>query len=137
MEKQFLASSTNPFSWWLYAIVIVGALLMATGGVFALVHPAMLVSPADQITGAVRIYAGYLVSRNIALSAMLLLMLGKKARIALSTLMVLTGFIQLLDIGLDFMEGRWVLVPGVLIFAVAFFVGAAQLSGRLFWKPAA
>jgi hypothetical protein len=128
---------TSRWPLWLYCVVIVGALLMVMGGVIALVNPAMLASGGGEIDGAVRIYAGYLVSRNLALAAMLLIMLGIRARNVLSSLMVLTAFIQLLDATMDLLEGRWVLVPGVLIFAIAFFLGAARLSGQAFWRPAA
>jgi hypothetical protein len=130
-------NSTASLPWWLSGSVILGALLMATGGMIALLKPAMLVSPNAEISSAVRVYAGYLVARNIALAVMLLVMLGVRARNALSTLMVLTAFIQLLDAGMDCMEGRWTLVPGVLIFAAVFFLGAARLSGQPFWNLAA
>ena len=110
---------------------------MAAGGLIALIKPAMLVSPDAEISGAVRVYAGYLVARNIPLAVMLLIMLALRARNVLGTLMVLTAFIQIFDAGMDAVEGRWTLVPGVLIFAAIFFLGAARLSGQPFWKLAA
>jgi protein-S-isoprenylcysteine O-methyltransferase Ste14 len=132
-----LRSDANAsFPWWLSASVILGALLMAAGGVIALVRPAMLVSPDAQIDEAARVYAGYLVSRNLALAAMLLVMLGVRARGPLRSLMLLTACIQLLDAGMDSLEGRWTLVPGVLVFAIVFFIGAARISGQPFWKLA-
>jgi hypothetical protein len=127
----------NPFPWWIYVIVSIGALLMAAGAAIGLIKPAMLVSPQDSISGAVRIYAGYMVSRNLSLAGLLLITLLKKYRTALATLMVLTAFIQLLDAILDFAEGRLPLVPGVLIFAVVFFVASAQVSGHRFWSAPA
>jgi hypothetical protein len=87
----------------------------------------MLVSPHDTINGAVRIYAGYLVSRNLALALMLIAALSIGARESLRTLALLTAVIQLLDAGLDAIEGRWTLVPGVLVFAIAFFFVVAWL----------
>ena len=57
--------------WWVKAVVVLGALLFATGAVLALVRPAMLASPHDEVNGAVRVYAGYLASRNTALAVML------------------------------------------------------------------
>jgi hypothetical protein len=125
------------FPWWLYVIVILGSLLMASGGVIALVNPAMLVAPGAQITDAVRVYAGYLVARNLTLAVMLLVVLALRVRGALGTLMVLTAFIQLFDAVLDITEGRFPLVPGVLVFAVAFFFGASRVSGHPFWNAAA
>jgi hypothetical protein len=120
--------------WWVTVAVILGALLMLVGGAIAIVRPVMLVSPHDEINGAVHIYAGYLASRNIALAIMLLVMLGLRARIALSNLMVLTAFIQLLDAGIDCVEGRWPIVPGVLVFGLVFLQGAASLRGVPFWR---
>jgi hypothetical protein len=129
-------SARSAAPWWLPSMVILGALLMGAGGVIALVHPAMLVSAGAEINAATQVYAGYLVSRNLTLAAMLLIMLGLRARRALSTLMVLTAFIQLLDAGMNVVEGRWILVPGVLAYAIAFFIGAARLSGHGFWQAA-
>ena len=68
---------------------------------------------------------------------MLIAMLAMRARGALSSLMVLTAFIQLFDAGIDAMEGRWPIVPGVLVLATVFFLGAARLNGRPLWKVAA
>ena len=120
--------------WWLSTVVVLGALLTATGGVIALVHPAMLVSPRDEINGAVRIYAGYLAARNLVLAIMLLTALTLGARRVLSNLMILTAFIQLVDTCMDFSQGRWAIVPGVFVFGVIFFIGAARLCGYPFWR---
>jgi|SRR5271169_1143055 len=143
-RKESVVESVNsgslthePVPWWLSTTVVVGALLMASGAIIALIRPAMLVSAGAEINSATRVYAGYLISRNLALAVMLLVMLGMRARGVLSSLMVLTAFIQLLDAGMDFLEQRWALVPGVLIFAVVFFFGAARLSGQPFWRLAA
>lgn len=107
---------------------------MAAGGVIALVHPAMLVSPQAEITEPVRVYAGYLASRNLVLATMLLAMLALGARRALSYLMVLTGFIQVADACIDCVEGRWAVVPGVVVFGLVFFWGATRLAGAPFWR---
>ena len=120
--------------WWVSLIVIVGALLLTVGAIVGLTNPAMLVPPNAQITDAVRIYAGYFVSRNLALAAMLLLMLSLRSRRILSGLMALTAVIQVFDAVLDAMEGRWTLVPGVLLLGVAYLIGVVRLSGREFWR---
>lgn len=123
---------------WMAAIVILGAALTAMGAGIALVHPAMLVSPHDEINGAVHVYAGYLFARNLVIAVMLLALLSIGARRALGNLMVLVGFIQLLDAGMDLVEGRWTIAPGVFIFGVVFLIGAAKLADGLpFWKPEA
>jgi len=55
----------------------------------------------------------------------------------LNTLILLTAFIQLLDAAVDCMEGRWIIVPGVLIFGLLFFFASARLSGHPFWRKEA
>jgi hypothetical protein len=135
IEKDNLSPAiASGIAWWIYVVVILGAFLTVTGAVVALVHPAMLVSPHDEINGAVHIYAGYLASRNLALAIMLLLLLSLRARRALGNLMVLVALIQLVDACMDCAEGRWMIVPGVVVFGIVFLAGAAQLSGFPFWR---
>ncbi len=137
-RKVALANSTGPIPLWLRLAVILGALLTATGAVIALVHPQTLVSPQDEINGAVRIYAGYLAARNFALAFMLITLLVIGARRALGNLMALIGLIQLLDVIMDCIEGRWTVAPGVLVFGIVFLIGAARLSGgHPLWKAEA
>jgi hypothetical protein len=126
------ASTSLPL--WVRIVVVLGAILMAMGAGIALVHPAMLVSPHDDINGAVRVYAGYLVSRNFALAILLLISMGVRARGMLNSLVLLTACIQILDAGIDCWEGRWAIVPGVVVFGVTFFVASARLSGYPFWR---
>jgi hypothetical protein len=105
------------------------------GAVIALVRPIMLVSPHDEINGAVRIYAGYLVARNLAIALLLLALLFVGARRALGNLMVLVGFIQLFDACMDVAEGRWTIAPGVLVFGLIFLFAAVRLcDGFPFWR---
>lgn len=120
---------------WIALIVIPGALLLAAGAIIALVNPAMLAS--GEINGAVHVYAGYLVARNLAIALLLIVTLSIGARRPLGTLMVLTAIIQVLDAVMDGVEGRWSLIPVVLAFAVAFLFGAARTTGYPFWKLAA
>ena len=127
-------SQQKSIPWWLTLIVVLGAILTAMGAVIALIHPAMLVSPHDEINGAVRVYAGYLVARNAAIALMLLALLVIGARRALGNLMVLVGLIQLLDVVMDVAEGRWNIVPCILVFGMLFLIGAAKLAGGPLWK---
>lgn len=121
--------------WWVRLIVIIGAILTTMGAVIALVQPGMLVSPHDQINGAVRIYAGYLAARNLALAFMLAALLVLGAKRSLRNLMVLVALIELLDMSMDAVEGRWMLIPGVFLFGVMFLIGASRLcEGTPFWK---
>ena len=120
---------------WLRTVVILGALLMAIGAVLAVIHPAMLVSPHDEINGAVHIYAGYLASRNLAMAILLIVLLSLSAKRALSNLMFLVALIQLLDACIDCAEARWPIIPGVLILGLIFLFAAAKLSSDPVWKP--
>jgi len=127
-------SGDTPIPWWVRIVVVLGALLMAAGGIIALTNPAMLASQHEEINGAVRIYAGYMASRNLALTAMLLAMLALGAKRALAVLMTLTALVQIFDACMDCVEARWPVVPGVLVFGIVFLAGAARLSGHPFWK---
>jgi hypothetical protein len=123
-----------PLSWWLVAIITVGAILMVAGGLIALLRPQMLLPPHQEITQAVRVYAGYVVSRNLMLGLLLLAALSLRARGPLSTLMVLYAGIQFLDAILDCVEGRWAIAPGIVVLGLLFLMGAARVSGHPLWS---
>ena len=129
--------ASTAFPWWLQAIVLLGALLMAAGALIALLNPAMLVSPHDEINVAVHIYAGYLFSRNAALAILLVASLLFRSKSVLNTLLLLTAFIRLLDAAVDCIKGRWIIVPGVLVFGLLYLFAAARLSGHPFWRKQA
>lgn len=123
------AAKASPWRWWLVMLVVVGALLTATGGVLAL-HPA-----AEHLNSAGRNYAEYFFTRNIAMAILLLVTLSLRARRALCSLMVLTALIQILDAVTATATGRFGLVPVDLVFATAFLLGAAHLSAKALWRP--
>jgi hypothetical protein len=118
-----------PFPLWVQVVVIVGVVLLTAGGFISLLHPALLVSLHDEINSAVRVYAAYTFSRDLAIACMLFIALLLRARTTLSSLMLLTGFIQLLDAFTDVLDHRWVIVPGAVVIGTIFFLGAAALSG--------
>ena len=93
-------ATASPWRWWLVTLVVAGALLTATGGVLAH-HPA-----GEHLNSAGRNYAEYFYTRNLAMSAALLAMLGLRARRALTALMVLTAVIQILDAVTASVTGR-------------------------------
>jgi hypothetical protein len=119
---------------WISAVVTVGAFLMIAGAVIAILRPAMLAAPHDEINNAVRVYAGYLFSRNLALGASLLIALGLRARTSLNMLLMLAAFTNFADAIVDCAEARWPVVPGVLVLAIAFAAASASLSGGAFWR---
>ena len=122
---------------WTRLTVILGALLAAIGGLVALIHPSMLVSPHEEINGAVRTYAGYLASRNLAVAIVLIALLYLRAARSLGQMMVLFALIQFFDAGMDCWEGRWTLVPGIIVLCLLFLLAAKRLSGQSFWSRAA
>jgi len=117
---------------WVSIVVILGALLTATGAIISKVDPTLLTN-GSPMTDAARVYADYLFARNLPLAVMLLFLLAVKARRMLAGFMVLTAFIQLVDVINDLARGAFVLVPGLLIFAAVFLIGAWQLFGQAFW----
>ena len=48
--------------------------------------------------------------------------------------MVLVGLIQVLDVVMDCIEGRWAIVPGVLALGILYLIGAARVSSAPFWR---
>jgi hypothetical protein len=127
----------QPIPWWLSTIVVLGALLTATGGILALVRPETLVGSGEPMNAAAYTYAGYLISRDLALAVMLLAMLALRARLALASLMVLTALTQVIDAVVDAITGRASLLPIILVFAAAFFIGAIRLFGQPLWSARA
>ena len=117
---------------WISIVVILGALLTATGAIISKVDPTLLTN-GSPMTDAARVYADYMFARNLPLAIMLLFLLAVKARHMLAGFMVLTAFIQLVDVINDLVRGKFLLVPGLLIFAVVFLIGAWQLFGQPIW----
>lgn len=132
-----MSQPTSPIPVWPRLIALLGAVLMAAGGIIALAHPATLTPPDEAINAAVRVYAGYTASRNLVIAVALGAMLLVPARTALGHLMLLIGFIQIADACFDCLEHRWVIVPGVIALGVLFILAAARLLNRPFWKRAA
>jgi len=48
--------------------------------------------------------------------------------------MVLIALIQIVDVGDDLIRGAILLVPGLLVFAIVFLVGAWRLFGQAIWR---
>jgi len=117
---------------WVSIVVILVALLTATGAVISKVDPTLLTN-GSPMTDAARVYADYMFARNLPLAVMLLFLLAVKARRMLAGFMVLTAFIQLVDVINDLARGAFLLVPGLIIFSAVFLIGAWQLFGQAFW----
>ncbi len=109
---------------WVAPIVILGALLTATGALTA------LFATGEHLNTAGQNYADYFITRNLAIAVMLVLMLALRAQRTLAALMTLTALIQLLDAITAATTHRLGLIPIDLAFAAVFLLGAAQLSGH-------
>jgi len=124
--------SAARFPLWVSIVVILGMLLTITGALISKLDPTLLTN-GTPMTEAARVYADYLFARNLALAVMVLLFLAIRARLMLAGFMVLTALIQLIDVGDDLARGEWLLVPGLLVFAIVFLLGAWRLFGRAVW----
>src|SRR6516164_2218886 len=117
---------------WISIVVVLGALLTATGAIISKIDPTLFTN-GSPMTDAARVYADYMFARNLPLAIMLLFLLAVKARRMLAGFMVLTAFIQLVDVINDLARGEFLLVPGLLVFAIVFLIGAWQLFGQPIW----
>jgi len=117
--------------------VWMGVALLSAGAAVGMARPGMLVGAQQETSAAVGILAGYFVARNLGLAVMLLVAMSLRARGMLNGLLLLTGLVQILDVAMDCVEGRWAVVPGVLVLGILFFCAAAGISGRPFWRMGA
>src|SRR5260370_1829241 len=85
--------SVVPIPLWVSIVVILGALLTATGAIISKVDPTLLTN-GSPMTEAARVYADYTFARNLPLALMLLFLLAVKARRMLAGFMVLPPLIQ-------------------------------------------
>ncbi len=129
--------SSVALPWWVLLIATACALLLAAGAVLAFVRPAMLAGPGQQMNSAVHVYAGYLISRNLAIAALLLGAAIHRARRALSILMALAALVQFLDAGMNALEERWALIPGVLLLGIMLSIGAKRIGFSQAFKSTA
>ncbi len=120
------------FPLWVSIVVILGALLTVTGAIISKVDPTLLTN-GSPVAETAQVYADYMFARNLALAVMLFLCLIIKARRMLAGLMVLIALIQIIDIADDLARGAFLLVPGLLVFAVVFLLGAWRLLGQAIW----
>ena len=117
---------------WVSIVVILGALLTTTGAVISKVDPTLLTN-GSAMTEAAQVYADYMFARNLSLAVMLLFLLVVRARRMLAGFMVLIALIQIVDVIDDLARGALLLVPGLLVFAIVFLIGASVLFGRAVW----
>lgn len=133
MSKPSTKSSTTHIPLWVSIVVVLGIVLTIVGAVISKVNPTMLTN-ASQVTDAVRVYADYTFSRNLSLAILLLFLLVMGNRRMLAAFMVLTALIQFVDVINDLTTGDYILATGLLVFVIAFLLGASSLFKRAFWR---
>jgi hypothetical protein len=126
------AQSVVSFPLWVSIVVIFGTLLTLTGAIISKVDPTLLTN-GSSVTETAQVYADYMFARSLALAVMLLFSLVIRARRMLAGLMLLIALIQFVDVVDDLARGAFLLVPGLLIFAVVFLIGAWRLLGQAIW----
>ncbi len=140
MNKPSIQSQTNDhmthqlashIPLWVFIVVIIGTLLTITGAVISKVDPTLLTN--GDLTEAARVYADYTFARNLALAVMMLFLLGVRARRMLAGFMVLIALIQIVDVINDLTRGDLQIIPGLLVFAIVFLIGAWRLFGQAVW----
>lgn len=120
-------------SLWVSIVVILGAVLTIVGAVISKVDPALLTN-GSSVTDAARVYADYTFSRNLSLAILLIFLLVTSSRRMLAGFMVLTALIQIIDVFNDLSRGDFLLVPGLLVFAIVFLFGASSLFKQALWR---
>ncbi len=115
---------------WINVVVALGAGLLAVGALLALLKPSMLLAPGDPVTSGVRVYAGYLFSRNLALAILLVAALAGRFRASLPGMIALYILIQGLDAIMDCIEGRWAVLLPVLLLGLLFSWVWLRLRGQ-------
>lgn len=125
--------SAEHIPWWVTVIVVFGALLTIGGAVISKVAPTLLTSGTTLSDGA-RVYADYFFARNLPLALLLLMLLALGASHMLARFMALTALIQVVDVINDLLRGDFILVPGLLVFAIVFLLGASKLFGQAVWR---
>jgi hypothetical protein len=119
--------------WPIVVIVLVGAALVAVGGFIGWFHPAGLLPKGEPVTNGVRIYGVRLADRNLALAAMLLVLLALHAHQMLACVMVVNALVQLADIIAGIVHSDAGEMAGALVVMVAFIWGASRLRGQAPW----
>jgi hypothetical protein len=135
MPDSLARTAPAPIPIWTRIIVLLGTILFLAGGILPLVNPQMLTGLHDEINNAVRIYAGYVASRDLALAILLFVLLLISAKRALSQLLALVSLIQLIDFIIDITESRWPILPGIAILGVLFLLAAIRLNQNSPWQP--
>lgn len=134
-RSHVLASRESRPPSWVVAVVLAVSAVTITGAAVALLHPALLVGRDADIDPAAKVYAGYLISRNVALAVALLTLLVLRCHQMLAGALVFTALVQVLDAAIDAATGRVVLLPILAVLSAALLAAATRLSRQPLWHP--
>jgi hypothetical protein len=113
-------------------IVILGALFNAAVGALSLFSPtgflALVGERSQDLTPGVMVFAGYAAARELAIAAALLVLLAVRATPALVGVLVFAALANVFDTAGALLAGRWVQLPGAVIFSVAYASAAIWFS---------
>lgn len=125
------ADRSGAARWLVAAVIILGALITGLVGLLSLVAPTAFLAAIGHsgahLTAGTQIFAAYTGARELAIAVALVVLLALHSTRVLPGLMVVTAGANLLDVVDALAAGRWVQVPGALVFALAFLAAAAWL----------
>jgi hypothetical protein len=110
------------------AVVIVGMLFNAAAGLLSLLQPGAFLSAVGEATlvsPAVSVFAEYAGARELAVAAALFVCGLTRATPALMGVLIVASAANALDTVGAIASGRWVQLPGALVFAIAYALAAA------------
>ena len=110
------------------AVVIVGALFNAVAGVFSLIAPGTFLTAVGQPTPVVAsasVFAEYAGARELAVALILLVCAAMRIGPVLAGVLLVAAAANALDAASALATGRWVQMPGAVVFAAAFAFAAA------------
>jgi hypothetical protein len=114
------------------AIVILGALFNAAVGALSLLSPTgflgLVGERSQDLTPGVIVFAAYAGARELAIAAALLVLLALRARPALVGVLFFAALANAFDAAGALLAGRWVQLPGAVIFSVAYASAAMWFS---------
>jgi hypothetical protein len=131
------ASEAQPVARWIKGVVVLTVCLNVVGATIAVANPGAMLPAGEHMTSAARLYAGYLVSRDLSLAVVLLAFLVIRARQGLAAALLMGALTQVFDIVIDTSSGRAVLVPGLIVLCGLLLLAAGGASGAPVWRRSA
>lgn len=124
-------------AWWVRWVVVLTVSLDVIGAVIAVAKPGAMLPAGEHMTSAARLYAGYLVSRDLSVAVVLIAFALIRARQGLAAALVLSASTQVFDIVIDASSGRAALVPGLSVLCALLVLAAGGVAGAPLWRRSA